>query len=1184
MNNTLTGLGLALVIALVAALIGPQFINWTAYRGDFAGAASAVLGAPVTVAGSVDARLLPSPYVRFRDVTAGAGKQRLAVAEVEIQLAVAPLLRGEFKAERLKLRRPRLDVAAAADGTVETPFSSSGRGSGEAERISFDRAEIVDGAVTVASPAGLVMIHHIDGVAEAGSLKGPFRFEGVARSRGVTAAVRLSTGRVDPDGAIRLKLDAAPEGRPETVALDGALTLSGRPAFDGQIVLARPQAKAAEGGSPVEPWRMAARLKGDAAKLSIGSLDLSYGPDERGLRLAGQGSVTLGASPRFDLAVEGRQLDLDRLTGAGGPRAPGDMLAALGSRFAAIVQPPLPGRMTVDLGGVLIAGDVVQDFSAALSAKDGGWRIESLSAELPGAASIKTAGAVAFGEAGPGFAGRVDFGSRDLAGFRRWLAAGPDQSGGAGVVKRVAIGGDVTARIGSVAVENAVVTVDGAASKGRVAWRGGNDRPQIEASLVSDRLDLDALGLDRLVTAGLHGAAAADVALSLDAKSLVFGGVTMSGVRIDGALDEQGVDLTRLNVADVQGAALSGSGRAELGDGAGDGKFDFQVSARSLAPFAALARAAGAPETAVAAFEARASALAPLKLQIGLKADADGSRLVATGDGAGGSIELALSSAALSPDAESDLTLKIASPDGKRLASLIGLELGPLADPAGGEISLKLKGAPSTGMRGEGRFSSLGLELSGRGAVALAPLAGLSAEGDVALKSDDLSALGEALGRFTPGVAPALPVALTAKARFGAEEASFEGVKGEVAGRALSGSIVVPYDARAGFRGEASLDRLSFAELAGLAVSPDAFGRAVDRRSAWPAATFAPSPARGLSGRMNLAVAEAALTGGQVATGARFTLAFRPNAVSVDGFSGDLDGGRLTGSLSISRSGPDASVALNGALSGVSADRLLGLAPTSSPLSGAADIALEAQGAGRGLAGIVASLNGAGSATLSNGAIRRLDPAAIEGVEPQVEAGLALEAPKIAQAIDRALGGADLPVARATLPFTMAGGVVRSGALASDGPAAKLGGGVVLDLNRLTLDADLTLSPAPPDAPQIGVSFEGPLAAPRRRVDATSFTGWLSVRAVERETRRIEVMEADMRARAQAARQRADEARQKAEEARQKAEAERRKQEAEDRALIDAMPRPASPATPAPIAPYSSPALPSPMIISPTGR
>ena len=71
MTHTLTGLGIALVLALAAALIGPFFIDWGNHRAAFEAQASKLLGVPVRVLGDVEARLLPSPRIRFGHVVAG---------------------------------------------------------------------------------------------------------------------------------------------------------------------------------------------------------------------------------------------------------------------------------------------------------------------------------------------------------------------------------------------------------------------------------------------------------------------------------------------------------------------------------------------------------------------------------------------------------------------------------------------------------------------------------------------------------------------------------------------------------------------------------------------------------------------------------------------------------------------------------------------------------------------------------------------------------------------------------------------------------------------------------------------------------------------------------------------------------------------------------------------------------
>ena len=75
----------------------------------------------------------------------------------------------------------------------------------------------------------------------------------------------------------------------------------------------------------------------------------------------------------------------------------------------------------------------------------------------------------------------------------------------------------------------------------------------------------------------------------------------------------------------------------------------------------------------------------------------------------------------------------------------------------------------------------------------------------------------------------------------------------------------------------------------------------------------------------------------------------------------------------------------------------------------------------------------------------------------------------------------------------------------------------VVDLNKSLLDARMTLSEKPPanaliDArPEIALTVKGPLTAPERRLDLSALVGWLTLRATEQQTRRLELLEANQR-------------------------------------------------------------------------
>jgi hypothetical protein len=74
-----------------------------------------------------------------------------------------------------------------------------------------------------------------------------------------------------------------------------------------------------------------------------------------------------------------------------------------------------------------------------------------------------------------------------------------------------------------------------------------------------------------------------------------------------------------------------------------------------------------------------------------------------------------------------------------------------------------------------------------------------------------------------------------------------------------------------------------------------------------------------------------------------------------------------------------------------------------------------------------------------------------------------------------------------------------------------------LDLNTGAVDARTTLSaPPPPHAlirmrPELALMLKGPLPAPARALDVSALTGWLSLRAAELQTRRLESIEANGR-------------------------------------------------------------------------
>jgi hypothetical protein len=125
---------------------------------------------------------------------------------------------------------------------------------------------------------------------------------------------------------------------------------------------------------------------------------------------------------------------------------------------------------------------------------------------------------------------------------------------------------------------------------------------------------------------------------------------------------------------------------------------------------------------------------------------------------------------------------------------------------------------------------------------------------------------------------------------------------------------------------------------------------------------------------------------------------------------------------------------------------------------------------------------------------------------------------KIQPAVNAALAGGRLIVPQGEAALTITDGkasIANVTLLAQSGDTLSLAG--TLDLNTALLDTRMTLSGEPPAhalirmRPEFSVALKGPLAAPTRTLDISALTGWLTLRAAELQTRRLESIEANGR-------------------------------------------------------------------------
>ncbi len=163
---------------------------------------------------------------------------------------------------------------------------------------------------------------------------------------------------------------------------------------------------------------------------------------------------------------------------------------------------------------------------------------------------------------------------------------------------------------------------------------------------------------------------------------------------------------------------------------------------------------------------------------------------------------------------------------------------------------------------------------------------------------------------------------------------------------------------------------------------------------------------------------------------------------------------------------------------------------------------------------LVGSLDGGGTFTLEGGRLARLDPAAFDAVIRAVDQGLPIDANRVRDRVETALANnGGLAVATAEGAIVINAGQARLGRTAVRAQNADLAVNGSVGLTSATLDARLILSGMPgPGAPantrpEIFITLKGSPEAPKRSIDAGAFASWLALRAVEQQSKKLDVLE-----------------------------------------------------------------------------
>jgi large subunit ribosomal protein L24 len=1114
-QTTLLGLSFAIILALVAALVGPHFIDWTRYRASFESEASRLTGLPVRVNGAIEVRLLPTPTLRLGNIEAGdTAAPLLSARELHAELALGSLVRGEFRASDMRVVAPDIKLALKADGRLDWPAARIGFDPDQfwVERIAVEGGRLWFG--DAASDAA-VTLEGLYFNGDLRSLLGPVKGEGGFIAAGERYGYRVSASRVGEDGAMKLRIGLDPADRPLSIVADGTVRFDANaPRFEGTLSASRPVGVAGANGrgTIAVPWRVTSRVKANTAQALFEQLEYQYGPEERALRLAGTAELRFGKRPRLDGVLSARQADLDRALDLpdAARRLPFAALKQVIESFGVAYRPAFPVRLGIGLDAVTLAGGTLQGLRGDLNMEADGWDIETLEFRAPGFTQVRLSGRLAVDQ-GVTFKGPAKIEANDPKALFAWLE-GRAADGGPAQPGALRASGDLTIGAQDIAADRLRVEFDRKTIEGRLgySYATAGRAARLEADLKAAELDIDGLiGFARAAFDGTAFERPGEIALTADIGRATVAGVEAKGLKGTVKLDAAGLAFDRVQIADLAGAAFSLNGRMDGPLSAPQGNLTFDVDARGLEGTAAVL-ARFLPQAAEP-LRAAAPKLTPLKVRATVnleKAVAGGSTAKIALDGTAGALRLRLSTEATGDIAAltlPDLRLEgqITATDGSALVSLAGLDRFVTVDRRAGTLNVTARGAAGSDLKLDARLTAGGLDAHANGTARLFAGKGAAATLDLALQADAAP-----LRRGGP-----LPVKLQARLNASADDISIENLSGAIAGTPVRGRLKLALGTTTRVDGRIDAESVDAAALIAAAIGMPV---SAARDAFWPAEPFGAGLFGDYDGRIEFTLARAAFTPKLVARQVRGALRLGAGEIALEDLEGTLAGGRATAQLTLKRNDAGLSAAARLALDGADAATLLP-GETRPSLAGRLGLNVTVEGAGLSPAALIGALDGSGTITLEDAAFAWLDPKAFGAAVRMADQSAALDAAKVRDVVATVLDGGALGVPRLDAVLTIAAGQARIARtiVPAQGADLTLAGGA--DLADATLDARLTLTgPSFGDGstttrPDVLVLVRGPLAAPRRTVDVSALSGWLMLRTVERQARRLDAIEAERR-------------------------------------------------------------------------
>jgi len=1095
------GILIGVIIAAIAAI--PYVVDFNDYKDEISDRIARATGRPFDISGDLRLEILPTPRLRASDVTlanlpGAENPAMVAIASLDVTVALGPLLGGEVRVERITLVKPEVEFLVTRSGRQNWDFleamlaSEPGGAAIDDTAIRLDDVGIRDGILRYRDErSGFVeSLTGIDGRFSADDLHGPYSLLVEAALDGRQVAVDAVVGPVGGGrfGGIKvtirlteidaeIKLTGSLTGTAAGTAVKGKLEAKGANA-GGILALAAgigndtaPTFPALRGPMAV---RAAVALSG--RQLALSDIDLRIG----GTAGTGAVAVTLAERPNVDARFSFSRIDLAdwRSSLSGGGSGPARFGMPDGSTLRAFwptwLPPDLTGVLEVDVGAISFGDGSVRRLAFGAQIADGELVLSRASARLPGGSDVRLSGRAVPQDGHLRFDGALTATSDNL---RALIAsAGGDLTAvPADRLRRLDLTATVSLTPELVQIYGIDLAIDASRLTGGIAY-ALRQRPSFGLDLAVDRLNFDAYVVETGVrptdqpSGATPGAEQAsfrgwpllgrfDTNAKLRVGKLTIAGVAVNELELDASLIAGKISLRRARAASLAGLSLVASGTAAQIATSPTFDLDLQFGASDL--------------TTLSRTFALALPIAPARLKdLNLRGHLFGSlgrpELQLAGAVAGlqlkgtGYVGLASDPRTIS------LRMAAAADRTRPLARLFDLPFNPRAE-ADGPLQLNLAL--------DGSLSTMDMVLDGTLAGGTVTVEGQVRPFDdaerfdlrVGLDHPDLVDFAGLLGAdYVPRAANIGGVNLSAVVRRQADEIRADDVLAQIGPADLAGKVALSLT---GERPMLSAELRSNEVIADLFLPIDLdLPRSIDMDVVLTAPALEYAGLQFESPRLQARVADGILT-------------LAPMTARL--FDGDLEA-TLARSLD-PRPRYELDITLRQADLGQASMAITG----AGRVQGRFDFDGDFNATGDNPARLVENLNGGANFTVRGGRLLGADLALL-GERLANDTGAA----DVDKALDAVLGEGQSGLQQATGSWVVESGVARTTDMKVDFDATRVGVEGAIDLAHWSMDLRTTLTwPEQAALPALGVGFKGPIGASERRIRARALQAFLADRA-----------------------------------------------------------------------------------------